>query len=65
MGTVVTDKNCVHQEIKRRLNSGNAWYHVIQYLLPSLLLPQNANVKTYNSKILPVIFMGVKCCLSH
>jgi hypothetical protein len=30
LGTILTDKNCMHEEIKSRLNSGNA-------LLPSLL----------------------------
>jgi hypothetical protein len=24
--TTVTDQNCIHEEIKRRLNSGNVWY---------------------------------------
>jgi hypothetical protein len=26
-GTTLTDKNYMHEEIKRRLNSGNACYH--------------------------------------
>jgi hypothetical protein len=29
-GTTVTDQNCIHEEIKSRLNSGNACYHSIQ-----------------------------------
>jgi hypothetical protein len=34
-GTTLTDQNCMHEEIKSRLNSGNACYHSVQSLLPS------------------------------
>jgi hypothetical protein len=27
LGTTLTDQNCMHEEIKSRLNSGNACYH--------------------------------------
>jgi hypothetical protein len=27
LGTTLTDQNCFHEEIKSRLNSGNACYH--------------------------------------
>jgi hypothetical protein len=27
LGTTLTDQNCIHEEIKSRLNSGNACYH--------------------------------------
>jgi hypothetical protein len=29
-GTTLTDQNCIHEEIKSRLNSGNACYHSVQ-----------------------------------
>jgi hypothetical protein len=35
LGTTLTDQNCMHKEIKSRINSGNACYHSVQ----SLFLP--------------------------
>jgi hypothetical protein len=35
LGTTITDQNCMHEEIKSRLNSGNACYHSVQSLLSS------------------------------
>jgi hypothetical protein len=32
----VTNHNCIHKEIKSKLNSGNACYHSIQNLLSSV-----------------------------
>jgi hypothetical protein len=29
LGTTLTDQNCMHEEIKSRLNSGNACYHSV------------------------------------
>jgi hypothetical protein len=31
-GTTITDQNLIHEEIKRRWNSGNACYHLVQNL---------------------------------
>jgi hypothetical protein len=33
LGTTITDRNCILEEIKSRLNSGNACYHSFQSLL--------------------------------
>jgi hypothetical protein len=44
-GTILTDQNCMHEEIKSRLNSGNACYHSIQNLLSCCLLSRNSKVK--------------------
>jgi hypothetical protein len=33
LGTTVTNQNLIQEEIKRRLNSGNACYHSVQNLL--------------------------------
>jgi hypothetical protein len=41
LGTTLTDQNCMHEEIKSRINSGNACYHLVQSLLPSRLLSRN------------------------
>jgi hypothetical protein len=45
LGTTLTDQNCIHAEIKSRLNSGNACYHSVQSLLSSRLLSRNVKVK--------------------
>jgi hypothetical protein len=41
----LTDQNCIHEEIKSRLNSGNACYHSVQSLLSSRLLSRNVKLK--------------------
>jgi hypothetical protein len=55
LGTTLTDQNCIHEEIKNRLNSGNACYHSVQSLLSSRLLSRNVKVKIYKTIILPVV----------
>jgi hypothetical protein len=45
LGTTLTEQNCTHDEIKSRLNSGNACYHSVQSLLFSHLLFSNIKVK--------------------
>jgi glycerol-3-phosphate O-acyltransferase len=35
LGTTLTDQNYIHEEIKSRLNSGNACYHSVQsFVIP-------------------------------
>jgi hypothetical protein len=58
LGTTLTDQNYMHDEIKSRLNSGNACYHSVQSLLPSCLLSRNVKVKMYKTIILPVVLYG-------
>jgi hypothetical protein len=58
LGTTLTDQNCTHEEIKSRLNLGNACYHSIQSLLSSHLLSRNVKVKIYKTIILPVVLYG-------
>jgi hypothetical protein len=57
LGTTLTDtdQNCIHEEIKSRLNSGNACYHAVQNLLSSRLLSRNVKIKIYKAIILPVV----------
>jgi hypothetical protein len=55
LGTTLTDQNCIHEEIKSRLNSGNACYNSVQSLLSSRLLSRNIKVKIYKTIILPVV----------
>jgi hypothetical protein len=58
LGTTVTNQNLIQEEIKRRLNSGNACYHSVQNLLSSRLLSKNVNVRIYNTIILPMVLYG-------
>jgi hypothetical protein len=38
LGTTLTDQNEIHDEIKSRLNAGNACYYSVQNLLSSCLI---------------------------
>jgi hypothetical protein len=58
LGTTLADQNCIHEEIKSRLNSGNASYHSVQSLLSSHLLSRNVKVRIYKTVILPVVLYG-------
>jgi hypothetical protein len=55
LGATLTDQNCIHEEIRSRLNSGNGFYHAVQNLLSSHLLSRNANIKIFKTIILPVV----------
>jgi hypothetical protein len=48
----------IQEEIKKRLNSGNACYHSDQILLSSLLLSKNLKIRIYKTIILPVVLYG-------
>jgi hypothetical protein len=58
LGTILTDQNCMHKEIKNRLNLGNACYHSVQSLLSSCLQSRHLKVKIYKTTILPVVLYG-------
>jgi hypothetical protein len=58
LGTTVTNQNLINEEIKRRLNSGNAGYHSALNLLTSRLLSENVRIKTCITVILPVGLYG-------
>jgi hypothetical protein len=58
LGTTLTGQNCIHEEIKSRLNSGNACYHSVQSLLSSRLLSRNVKVKISKTIILLVVLYG-------
>jgi hypothetical protein len=40
----LTDQNCMHKEIKNRLNSANACYRLVQTFMSSRLLSRNVKV---------------------
>jgi hypothetical protein len=58
LGTTITNLNLIQEEIKRRLNSGNACYHSVQNLLSSPLLSKNIKIRIYKTIILPVVLYG-------
>ena len=58
LGTTLANQNSIHEEIKSRLKSGNACYHLVQNLLSSSLLSENVNIKIYKTVILPVVLCG-------
>jgi hypothetical protein len=45
MGTALTQQNYIHEKIKSRLKSGNAWYHSVQIFLSSGLLSRNIKLR--------------------
>jgi hypothetical protein len=54
LGTTVTNQNWIQEEIKSKLNSGNACYHSTQNVLSSCLLSKNIKIIIYKTIILPV-----------
>jgi hypothetical protein len=58
LGTTLTNQNDIHDEIKSRLNSGNACYHSVQNILSSCLISKNLKIKIYKTVILPVVLYG-------
>ena len=56
--TTLTNQNSIAEEIKSRLRSGNACYHLVQNLLSSRLLSKNLKIKIYRILILPVVLYG-------
>jgi hypothetical protein len=55
LGMTLTNQNDIRDEIKNRLNSGNACYCSVQNLLSSRLISKNLKIKIYKTVILPVV----------
>ncbi|KAJ4436489.1 hypothetical protein ANN_16520 [Periplaneta americana] len=58
LGATVTNINDTREEIKRRINMGNACYYSVEKLLSSSLLSKNQKVRIYKTVILPVVLYG-------
>jgi hypothetical protein len=56
----VTNQNLIQEEIKTKLNSGNACYHSVQNIPSSRLLSKNFKIRIYKTIILPVFLQGCK-----
>ncbi|KAJ4442305.1 hypothetical protein ANN_12173 [Periplaneta americana] len=58
LGGTVTNINDTLEEIKRKINMGNACYYSVKKLLSSTLLSKNVKVRIYKTVILPVVLYG-------
>jgi hypothetical protein len=56
--TTVTNQNLIQEEIRRRLNLGNACYHSVKNLLSSHLLSKNITIRIYETIILSLVLYG-------
>ncbi|KAJ4431354.1 hypothetical protein ANN_19951 [Periplaneta americana] len=58
LGATVTNLNDTREEIKPRINMGNACYYSVKKLLSSSLLSKSLKVRIYKTVILPVVLYG-------
>jgi len=58
LGTTLTNKNSIQEEIKSRFKLGNAYYYSVQNLLSFSLLSKKLKIKIYRTIILPVVLYG-------
>jgi predicted transcriptional regulator len=64
LGTTLTTRNSIQEEIKSRLKSRNACYHSVQDHLSYSLLSKNTKINMHRTINL-LFCMGVKLGLSH
>ena len=53
--TTLKNQNSIQENMKSRMKSGNACYHLVQYLLSSSLLSKNIKTKIHRTIILPAV----------
>jgi len=58
LGKTLTNENSIVEEIKSRLRSRSACYHLVQNLLSSRWLSKNLKMKIYRTIVLPVVLYG-------
>ena len=58
LAVTVTNTNDIREEIKRRINMGNACDYSLEKILSSRLLSKKLKVNTYKTIILPVVVYG-------
>jgi len=58
LGTTLTNQNSIAEEIKSKLRSGHACYHLVQNLFSTRLLSKNLKIKIYRTTILPAVLYG-------
>jgi hypothetical protein len=54
----VTNQSLIQEEIKSRLNSGNACYYSVQNLSSSRLVSKNVKIRIYKTRISPMVLHG-------
>jgi hypothetical protein len=62
--TTLTNQSDIHDEIKSRLNSGNACYCSVRNFCLPVSYQKTLKIKIYITVILPVYCMGAKLFLS-
>jgi hypothetical protein len=62
LGMSLTNQNSFQEEIKSRLKSGIACYHLVRNVLSSSLLSKILKIKIYRTIILPVVLYGRETC---
>ena len=60
LGVIVTNTNDIREEIKRRINMGNASYYTHEKILSNHLLSKKLKVNAYKTIILSVVLYGCK-----
>jgi hypothetical protein len=65
LGMMLTNQNDIHDEIKSRLNSGNACYHSVQNLLSSCLISKNLKIKNIQNCNFVSCTVWVQNLVSH
>jgi hypothetical protein len=58
LGTTITKQNFIQEDIKNRLQSGNACCYSLHNLLSSSLLSKNLKIMIYRTIILSVVLYG-------
>jgi len=58
LGTAVTNHDYIQEQIKSRLQSGNACYNWVQNILSSSLLSKNLKIKIFKTIILRSVLYG-------
>ncbi|KAJ4450740.1 hypothetical protein ANN_02170 [Periplaneta americana] len=58
LGATVINVNDTREEIKHRINMGNAYYYSVEKLLSSSLFSKNLKVRIYKTVILPIVLYG-------
>jgi hypothetical protein len=63
LGTTLTYKNSIQEEIKNRCKLVNACYYSVQNLLSSSLLSKKLKIKICRTIILPIVLYGCETWL--
>jgi hypothetical protein len=58
----IKNQNLIQEEIRRRLNSGNACYHSVRNLRLLVCCLLDVKIRIYKTIILPVVLYGCETC---